>query len=155
MDREVLIDSACRTLRRKVVRLSDDSIRAIAEVVVDDVLWHQSQERLEGTFVKARATDPATSHSAADLVRARARSQRVKLLHAFAEAPEGGYTDEEAAQHAGVSLDSEYATRCSELRSMGVLAVTGETRVGRNGVDRMVSAITAQGRTVLVLRQSA
>ena len=96
---------------------------------------------------KARATDPATSHDAAESARLSVRtgSQRRKLLDAYKDAPDG-LTHEEAATAAGISLASEYSTRCSELFNAGYLASTGEKRVGRAGHDRAVFRITDAGR---------
>lgn len=102
---------------------------------------------------QARRTDPETSHAAAQLVKARATSARVLLLAAFySERFTDGLTDEEAAEIAGVSLRSEYATRCSELRRGGMIAVTGTTRTGASGASREVSKITALGMSVMAER---
>lgn len=105
--------------------------------------------------IPSRNTDPSTSHAAEVSVRITGDNQRGLLLKAF-KAREGdnpddpGLTDEEAANRAvGVTLWSEYAKRCSELRDAGLIAQTGETRKGDAGRPRIVSAITEQGRTVL------
>ena len=97
---------------------------------------------------KARATDPATSHDAAESARLSVRtgSQRAKLLAAFCEAGAAGLTHEEAALAAGISLASEYSTRCSELFNAEYIASTGEKRVGLRGLDRAVFRITDAGR---------
>ena len=96
---------------------------------------------------KARASDPATSHDAAESARLNVRtgSQRRKLLDAFKAAPYG-LTHEEAAMAAGISLASEYSTRCSELSNAKYLEATGEKRVGSRGLDRAVFRITDAGR---------
>lgn len=103
---------------------------------------------------QARATDPATSQAAARLIRARATGARVLLLEAFARAGEEGLTDEQAAERAGLSLSSEYATRCSELDRAGVVATTPERRPGRAGMERVVRTITPLGRWVLDERRA-
>jgi hypothetical protein len=97
---------------------------------------------------KARASDPATSHDAAESARLNVRtgSQRRKLLDAFACHGDAGLTHEQAARIAGISLASEYATRCSELLNAGYLEATGEKRVGASGLDRAVFRITDTGR---------
>lgn len=94
---------------------------------------------------KARESDPQTSHAAAEKILAtRAGSQRWLLWEAFTLAMDG-LTDEEACRDAGVSLRSEYATRCSELRNAGVITVTGTQRAGDSGLMRDVSRITYLG----------
>jgi hypothetical protein len=97
---------------------------------------------------KARASDPATSHEAAESARLNVRtgSQRRKLLDAFKEAGDAGLTHEQAAMAAGISLASEYSTRCSELSNAKFLEATGEKRVGSRGLDRAVFRITDAGR---------
>lgn len=93
---------------------------------------------------RARRTDPTTSHEAGDQVAYRAGSSKALLMTAFASHPDG-LTDEEAAIIAGVSLTSEYAKRCSELRDAMLIVprinpATGEplTRAGRSGLQRIV-----------------
>jgi hypothetical protein len=96
----------------------------------------------------ARTTDPGTSHQAAKAVRVHAASQKARLLRAYADEP-NGMTDEEAAAATGLG-DSGYWKRCSELRSMGWIARTGHTRVGKTGMAQEVCAITESGRVVLM-----
>lgn len=109
----------------------------------------------EGLFdmPKARANDPNTSKTAADFVRAKASTARVKLMTAHAANPEG-LTDEEAATAAGVSLLSEYATRCSELVRAGLLFDTGDTRLGVAGTARIVRRITDLGIALMEQRKN-
>lgn len=102
------------------------------------------------TTVGARATDPRTSHKAAEVIRLKAGTQRHRLLEAFARdslvGNGTGLTDEEAMeQTVGVSPTSEYATRCSEMRRAGWLVDTGEDRKGNSGTPRIVSRITEKG----------
>ena len=94
---------------------------------------------------QARLWDPHTSKIAAALVRP--GSARAKLLNVHAAWP-SGLTDEEAAGLAGLSLTSEYATRCSELKRAGLLVDTGQTRTGDSGMARMVRRITSAGMLV-------
>jgi hypothetical protein len=94
----------------------------------------------------ARDRDPITSKAAA--ARVRPGSARHRLLVAHRDNPTG-LTDEEAADIAGLSLASEYATRCSELRNYGLIEDTARTRPGDAGTHRMVRRITARGHTVL------
>ena len=97
---------------------------------------------------KARVTDPVTSHLAAKVVVPKAGGQRGKLLVAHLHHPDG-LTDREAASSAGVSLTSEYATRCSELVRYGWLRDTTDTRPDPDsGQARMVRRITEAGMAV-------
>lgn len=102
---------------------------------------------------QARVSDPPTSHEAAKLVTARATTARVLLLKAHGQ-HRLGLTDEEAAVMAGLSLMSEYATRCSELMRAGVLVDTTKTREGSSGAKRVVRQITQMGVRVLEARNS-
>lgn len=95
---------------------------------------------------QARASDPATSHAAARLIRP--GSARSQLLKAHWGRPEG-LTDEEAATFAGLRLTSEYATRCSELTRAGLLEDLTDTRAGLSGMARQVRRITPLGIEVL------
>lgn len=95
---------------------------------------------------QARHSDPWTSKAAAEIVRP--GSQRYLLLEAHSRTP-GGMTDEEAAIEAGISLSSEYATRCSELVRAGMLVDTGHSREGRSGMARMIRDITQKGTAAL------
>ena len=107
---------------------------------------------VEGT-PKARSSDPPTAHAAAAAVKIKATSAKARLLlvhyddHVKWGADHAGWTDEEAAGKAGLSLTSEYATRCSELRKVDppLLVETGHEREGAAGVGRMVSRITDAG----------
>lgn len=110
--------------------------------------------RSNGRVIPSRTTDPATSKQAAGAVKVRAGSQRARLLAAFgknaADHLVDGLTDEQAARIAdGVTLTSEYAKRCSELREAGLIEPTGETRPGVSGAERIVSRITSEGSRVL------
>lgn len=79
-------------------------------------------------------------------VKIRSGSQMAKLLGAFYWADK---TDEEAATRVGISLRSDYATRCSELRRAGLIEDTGRTIDGEWGTRRMTSRITDLGLEVL------
>ena len=98
----------------------------------------------------ARATDPDTSRTAARRATVRAGRSRARLLASYAVddvfAGNGGLTDEQAAEWAGVHPRSCWWKRCSELRHAGLIADTGERRPGAAGPPRMVCAITDAGR---------
>lgn len=102
---------------------------------------------------QARVDDPETSKLAARLATATASSARVRLLEAHGDHPDG-LTDEEAASWAGLSLMSEYATRCSELRRAGCLIDTGDLRTGAAGAPRVVRCITRLGLETLRARRA-
>lgn len=120
---------------------------------ITNQLFSRFPELFDGP--KARRTDPHTSHNAAILIKAKAGTARVRLLQAFSDASdmEFGITDEEAALLADVSLMSEYATRCSELRAMGAIEFTGNVRLSMSGLDRGTSRLTDLGRSVLLARR--
>lgn len=100
---------------------------------------------------KARITDPDTSHAAAAAVKSKAatRSARLRLLEQYQRMGITGLTDREAAELAELPLDSEYATRCSELRKAGLIEMTPASRRAPSGALRKVSRITAKGRYAL------
>jgi hypothetical protein len=101
----------------------------------------------------ARRTDPATSKAAAKIVKARATSHRVLIAWAFYDAGAAGLTADEACVAAGLPLfPTEYTTRTSELMREGVVATTGEKRIGSQGLERQVYAITTEGRLLLQAR---
>jgi hypothetical protein len=96
---------------------------------------------------KFRNTDKPSARMAAEEIKIRANSARHKLLMAH-YSNRNGYTDEEAATHAGLPLTSEYATRCSELERAGLLASMHEHRTGKSGALRVVRRITQKGVVV-------
>lgn len=97
---------------------------------------------------QARTNDLQTAKDAAGMVRA--GSARRLLLEAHRDHPKG-MTDEEAAVAAGISLTSEYATRCSELQRRGLLENTAESRAGSSGPARIVRRITGLGVQALAV----
>lgn len=122
--------------------------------------------RLDGAEARERALrasrvgygndSPSTSATAAERVRRReggdiatftAKSQKAKLLHAYA-----GHTDPrgmhagEARVAAGLSLRSCFWKRVSELAQVGYIEPTGEERMDRDsGSDRIVYRVTGAG----------
>jgi hypothetical protein len=108
-------------------------------------------ERQLGDDPKARRGDPDTAVSAAAAKRRNPATQsaRLKLLAAFGATDHVGATDREAAVLAGVPLESEYATRCSELRARRLIEFTPGQRKSPGGMARKLSRITAKGRALL------
>jgi len=88
----------------------------------------------------------------------KAGASRAKLLVAHFDDyrahgwEDSGLTDEEAATVGGVSLLSEYATRCSELRKWDppLLVMMEEERIGGAGVERKISRITRAGKAYVL-----
>lgn len=87
---------------------------------------------------RVRTDDYETSKAGAASVAYRAGSQKARLMTAYTATLPLGYTDEEAAIVAGISMTSCYWKRCNELREAGLIEPTGEVRTGRAGVPRMV-----------------
>jgi hypothetical protein len=102
-----------------------------------------------GLFTAARRSDPATSQINRDAF-VKKGSQRDCLLWTYYT--NAGLTDEEA----GMSTpwkDSNmfdhrvcYWKRCSELRKLGFINPTGETRLSSAGQPQQVCEITTAGR---------
>lgn len=101
-------------------------------------------------FVAARSSDPATSQVNRDAFLKKA-SQRDLILATYFRVG-SGLTDEEC----GLSTqwkDSNmfdhrvcYWKRCSELRKLGFITPTGETRISSAGQPQQVCEITRVGR---------
>jgi hypothetical protein len=87
---------------------------------------------------RTRRRGHATSRAGAASVAFRAGTQKAKLIAAYEQVQPRGLTDEQAAQLAGVPPMSCWWKRCNELRELGAIVPTGETRVGAAGVARMV-----------------
>ena len=129
-------------------RPAQDSLFQIPDEVLRKIGGQQQplpEPRVVESTPTARNTDPGTSHAAAEAVRFNAQTAKGKLLRAHYETDREDLTDEEAAKLAGLSLTSEYATRCSELRNLGLLVETGDERRGRAGMARIASRITQHG----------
>jgi hypothetical protein len=101
----------------------------------------------------ARSTDPDTSRAAAvAIVEAegvlRPGTQCARLLAVFADAPDGGYADFEAAERAGLYRAHVcYWHRVGDLVRAGLIDDTGERRRNPDtNKERRVAAITAAGR---------
>ena len=92
-------------------------------------------------FAMARDSDPVSSHEGADKVASKAKTQRGVLLEVYRAYPQG-LTDEEACRIAGIEGGWK---RCSELRTLGLIAVSGK-REASSGVAVRVCAMTETGR---------
>jgi hypothetical protein len=92
-------------------------------------------------FAIARDSDPVSSHRGADHIASKAKTQRATLLAVYRAYPEG-LTDEEASNLAGIEGGWK---RCSELRNLGLIAVSGK-RQASSGVEVRVCSLTEFGR---------
>lgn len=81
----------------------------------------------------ARQSDPQTSKAAARSLDP--RGQLGILSRAYEAAGPRGMTDEEAALTTGLASAWK---RCSDLRRLGFIVATGETRTGSSGRDGIV-----------------
>ncbi|MCX6934124.1 MAG: hypothetical protein NTZ29_15815 [Verrucomicrobia bacterium] len=82
---------------------------------------------------RARASDPATSRAAARSLDT--RTILGQLCAAYADAGAVGLTDEEAGARIGKPGAWK---RCSDLRRLGYIVATGETRTGSSGRKAIV-----------------
>jgi hypothetical protein len=82
---------------------------------------------------RARASDPATSRAAARSLDT--RTILGQLCAAYADAGAVGLTDEEAGTRVGKAGAWK---RCSDLRRLGYIVATGETRTGSSGREGIV-----------------
>lgn len=125
----------------------DDRVDAIIDVLREEG-YYLAPLTTEGGPT-ARPSDPRTSQKwNPDTMRPGTQSHR--LLETFGRWPDDGLTDEQAMEKAeGVSPLSEYAKRCSDLRTAQLIVDTGKDRKGGSGLDRIVCRITPKGQAVL------
>lgn len=104
----------------------------------------------------ARATDPQTSHDAAEAARRRRMSQCLRMLQAYGAAGTRGCTADEAAEYAGLRDPGRnvcYWHRASDLRDK--LLITSldppRRRLGFSGHSQDVKVITEAGKLALAL----
>lgn len=95
-----------------------------------------------------RNVDPETSRKGAKAVKPRRQSQAMLLLAEYQNQP---LTDEEAGISSGLAAKPKccYWKRCSELRAMGLIEDTGDTRPSTAGSAMMVCRITSEGLEAL------
>ena len=90
-----------------------------------------------------RATDPDTSAAGARHIRPKVGSQIMLLLQVYRDHSIYGLTDEQACTLA--TLVNGGWKRCSDLRRLGWIEPTGETRPATSGVPQRICRITAAG----------
>lgn len=92
-----------------------------------------------------RSTDPETSRQAP--TRAKRMTQTYRLLGVYCL---NDVTDEEAVEillgHPATLSDEGLRRRCSDLRALGWITPTGDSRPNRSGRNRIVCTITDTGR---------
>ena len=130
---------------------NEDGIIAIDVSDFGDLLYYLEEQRAKENKPRAggyHTGDPSTSRRAATNPASMVRwhSQRHHLLRAFRYE---NLTYEEAGDLAGVT-DYNQHRRCSELRAMGLIESTDQTRKNASsGRDAMVCKIKALGLEVL------
>lgn len=82
---------------------------------------------------RARNTDPTTSKASARSLETREHLKRLSAT--YQKAGHYGLTDEQACELAGIAHGWK---RCSDLRRLGFIVATGETRTGKSGRAQMV-----------------
>lgn len=138
--------------KRDAAGLTQADVRVYVskQIAPDAFQWTPPSQRPRAEVIeltrqrKHRKTDPQTSAQADLFASNGSISARRRLIEAHAAHP-NGLTDEEAALIAGLSMSSEYSTRCSELKRDGILEDTPRTRVGSTGLQRTVRQMTAAG----------
>lgn len=109
-------------------------------------------------FTAARRSDPATSQANRDAFKKKA-SQRDVILRTYYNSfrlfddrdPSAGLTDEECGMRTpwkdSTMYDERvcYWKRCSELRKLGFISPTGETRTSSAGQEQQICQITDDG----------
>jgi hypothetical protein len=96
-----------------------------------------------------RDCDPITSKKGGKAVAPRRASQAMLLLSYYQYAT---LTDEQAGMASGLALKPRccYWKRCSELRALGYIRDTGQTRISTAGSPMMVCEITHLGKMALL-----
>lgn len=107
-------------------------------------------EQFEGfdldPVMHARREDPPTSHrAAAELSDQTSMMYRLLTSYGWAD----NLTAEEASLRAGLPRGSETHKRVSDLKNLGMIEDTGETRIASTRRQQMVCAITEAGASVL------
>lgn len=106
--------------------------------------WLRERMRTEAESLRAPNSGPATSVAAARSLKLTKDSLRWRALAAYEDADR---TDEEVGD---IVNHPRIWPRCSELRAMGLIQPTGETRfVPRTGQQAAVCCLTDAGRAAL------
>ena len=145
-------------LRQDIIDFVEDRTGALEtgdrEYFIDLlVLWAKAREKHMMMVVNGgqgyRNNDPKTSKRAAEKAVIKSGSQRFRLLVWYNERAMG-LTAEEAGELSGLAQKNAcYWKRCSELRRMGFIEDTGQTRMAKTGNQQIVCQITEAGRLAL------
>lgn len=93
----------------------------------------------------ARKSDPETSAAGAKHIRHKQSTQAMRILKQYSK-DVNGLTDEQAVTLAEIHHGWK---RCADLRRLGYIEKTGETRPTIAGVQAMVCRITKEGIEIL------
>lgn len=102
-----------------------------------------------------RVTDPETSRAGAKDIKPRQGSQIMLLLATYRNHSLFGLTDEEAGKQTAWKGSTMFDTRvcywkrCSDLRNLGLIEPTGDTRLSTAGSAQQVCRITSAGLEAL------
>lgn len=80
---------------------------------------------LFAAHTRARASDPGTSHEAAEAIIDRLTTIQADVLEQFLRAGPSGLTDRELTERLGTLGESTYRTRRSELTYLGLIVDSG------------------------------
>lgn len=112
----------------------------------------QETARIEGTDPAklARRDGSITSEKAAEVASYRSKSQKSMLLVEYVRCGDGGLTDEEAAERAGLLQRPRccWWHRCGDLVEDGMIEPIEEVRILSTGMEGRVCVPTEQGRQV-------
>lgn len=143
----VSADCLCDLIKK--VRI--DEARAINS---QQSLWSGPVPILDEPEKRHRSKPEGASTQGAHDVSMRAGTQKIKLLTSYAEFPEG-LSSANAALYAGISLESNYRARVSELRNQELIAPVRDLQghivvaPGALGSDQTVDRITEKGSAAL------
>jgi hypothetical protein len=145
-------------LRQDIIDFVEDRAGALEtgdrEYFIDLlVLWAKAREKHMMMVMNGgqpyRNSDPKTSRQAAENTVIKRGSQRFRLLVWYNERLMG-LTSEEAGELSGLAQKGAgYWKRISELRNMGYIQDTGQTRMAKTGNQQIVCQITRAGRLAL------
>lgn len=121
----------------QTLRMKTDALREALRIDIEKVL--------DQTASKGRSTDPDTSTKAKDIASIHAGKSKHLLGEVFLANP-AGMTSEEAVIAAGLTHQKSPWHRVSDLKSMEVVAPTGQTRLVSSGAEAEVLAMTPEGR---------
>lgn len=142
----VSADCLCDLIKK--VRI--DEARAINS---QPSLWSEPVRIIDEPEKRHRSKPEGASMQGAHDVSMRAGTQKLKLLESYLQFPEG-LSSANAAIYAGISLETGYRARVSELRDQELIEPVRDLQgnivlaPGALGSDQTVDRITSKGRAV-------